>query len=344
MKLNKNYIATSLLVALCAAGFPLSAMAAEDSEAMKKAEALYKQLSNKNQKKVADAYREVIRTEPDNSKAHHRLGAVLATMDQYETAILECKQSVKLDPKSYLPHVIMGQVYANQGKWADAVKELDQAVALKPDSYRAWMDLGVVHARTNNIDEAIRVYGKAAQLKPNDPAAHLNLGVFLGNKGEHKKAIEELNSAIKLEDGKNFVTYLNLGNVYGDAKEDDKAIEAFKTSLKLNGGNALSHSGLGWAYERKGEMTQAIKEQKIAMKLAPTFPQPVYRYACVLALQGKKNEAEAEFKRAINMKAKDPFAYVEYSKFLKSQNREDEAKKLLQSVQIAKEGNGKTGN
>ena len=91
-------------------------------------------------------------------------------------------------------------------------------------------------------------------------------------------------------------------------------------------------------------MTQAIKEQKIAMKLAPTFPQPVYRYAAVLAAQGKNNEAETEFKKAINMKAKDPFAYVEYSKFLKSQNREEEAKKLLQSVQIAKEGNGKAGN
>jgi Tetratricopeptide repeat. len=50
-------------------------------------------------KEAANQFREAIRQEPNNAKAHQRLGAVLAAMNDYETAILECKQATKLDAK-----------------------------------------------------------------------------------------------------------------------------------------------------------------------------------------------------------------------------------------------------
>lgn len=341
---NKN-VGTALILSLYAAAVSPSgaAIAAEDSEAMKKADAMYARMTEKSTKQVAAAFREVIRVEPDNAKAHQRLGAVLASMDQYDTAILECKQSMKLDPKGHLPHVILGQIYANQGKMPEAAREFERAVALKPDSFRSWMDLGLANAKLNKIDDAIKAYTKASELKDKDPMPHMNLGVLFDSKGDFKKAIDEGNLAVKLDGSKNPLILMNLGNIYADAKEDDKAIEAYKGSLRLDR-SPLAHCGLGWVYERKGDLTAAVKEQKIAMKMAPEYPRPVYRHASILAAQGKVKEAEVEYKRALNLKAKDPMAIVEYSNFLKSQNREAEAKKLLQSAQIAKEGNSKAGN
>ena len=113
---------------------------AEDGQSAEfnKADALYKKLKLKE---AEAAFREIIRKEPDNAKAHQRLGAVLGAMGEEETAILETKQSIKLDPKYFLSHIILGQLYANQGKMEQALEEFKTAVSLKPSSLRATLDL-----------------------------------------------------------------------------------------------------------------------------------------------------------------------------------------------------------
>ncbi|MCC6977097.1 MAG: hypothetical protein IT343_02155, partial [Candidatus Melainabacteria bacterium] len=69
------------------------------SPEFQKADALYKKLK---MKEAEAAFRDIIRKEPDNARAHQRLGAVLGAMGEEETAILETKQSIKLDPKYFL--------------------------------------------------------------------------------------------------------------------------------------------------------------------------------------------------------------------------------------------------
>ncbi|NJL71684.1 MAG: tetratricopeptide repeat protein [Candidatus Competibacteraceae bacterium] len=128
-----------LSTSLCAMTTLALPALAQESEAMKKGEAAYQKM---NLKEAAAQFREVIRQEPANAKAHQRLGAVLAAMEDYETAILECKQSIKLDGKNFLPHVVLGQVLANQGKMEEALAEFQEACKLKPTSFRSHMDLG----------------------------------------------------------------------------------------------------------------------------------------------------------------------------------------------------------
>ncbi len=62
---------------------------------------LYRKLK---MKEAEAAFRELIRKEPDNARAHQRLGAVLGAMGEEETAILETKQSIKLRPEVFFSH------------------------------------------------------------------------------------------------------------------------------------------------------------------------------------------------------------------------------------------------
>jgi Flp pilus assembly protein TadD len=107
-------LACTALLTLSVATLP--AIAQDVSDAMKKAESSYARM---NLKEAASQFREVIRMEPNNAKAHQRLGAVLAAQEDYETAILECKTAIKLDNKDFLPHVILGQILANKNKIED---------------------------------------------------------------------------------------------------------------------------------------------------------------------------------------------------------------------------------
>ncbi|MFN8553827.1 MAG: tetratricopeptide repeat protein [Candidatus Obscuribacterales bacterium] len=122
---NKLALNSALAVMFAATAFsvPLAALADEappESAQMRKAESLYGR--GKVKEAIAE-FREAIRLEPNNAKAHQRLGAALAANEDYETAILEEQQAIKLDPKYFLPHVVLGQIYANQSKIDLALKE-----------------------------------------------------------------------------------------------------------------------------------------------------------------------------------------------------------------------------
>ena len=144
---------TTLLTVIAAASISAPALAEDaGSPDFQKADALYKKLK---MKEAEAAFRDVIRKEPDNAKAHQRLGAVLGAMGEEETAILETKQSIKLDPKYFLSHIILGQLYANQNKMDLALEEFKTAVALKPTSFKATQDLGFAYAQVGKLDEAI---------------------------------------------------------------------------------------------------------------------------------------------------------------------------------------------
>ena len=200
--------------------------AKEESAIMKKAEKCYR---TGKWKEAADLFREAIREEPNNAKAHQRLGAILAGMasdnnskDTYDTAILECKQAIKLDPTYFLPQVVLGQIYANQGEMEKALECFKEAVRLKPSSFRAQMDYGLALTHLEKVDEAIAAYQAASRLDEKDMTPYLNLGVLYAQQENWPKAIESEHTALTLGQaaGSNPAgmtpAYINLGNIYAE--------------------------------------------------------------------------------------------------------------------------------
>ncbi len=350
-----------LTVAICAFslatlnGTQVSAQAPAkpDSELMKKGEDLY---SKMRLKEAAETYREVIRLEPDNDKAHQRLGAVLAGMEDYETAILEEKTAAKLNPKNFLPHVILGQIYANQAggdpkKMQEALKEFEIAVELKPTSFKARLDLGFAQAQLGQVEKAIETYKKADEIdqekvkKGNEPQRDatplLNVGVLLAQQLKYKEAIAAEEEALKIN--KNVpAIYINLGNIYAESGDNDKAVKAFEDAIKLIPARktpvnfipslANAHSGLGWVLQKKGNYSAAIAEQRKALKVAPDFGAARRRLAKALADNGEAIEAEKEYERSVKDGPKDVTTHVEYAQFLKKMGKKDQAVQHLKTA------------
>ncbi len=348
-----------LTVAICAISLAIGtaayaqSTAKPDSDLMKKGEDLYAKM---RLKEAAEVYREVIRLEPDNDKAHQRLGAVLAGLEDYETAILEEKTAAKLNPKSFLPHIILGQIYANQAgsdpnKMKEALKEFEIAVELKPTSYKAHLDLGFAQAQQGQVDKAIATYRKAdeidqAKVKKGDEPKRdatplLNLGVLLAQQSKFKEAIEAEEEALKIN--KNVpAIYINLGNIYAESGDTDKAIQSFEDAIKLIPARrtppqfipslANAYSGLGWMLQKKGNFSAAITEQRKALKVAPDFSAARRRLARALADNGEAIEAEKEYERSVKDGPKDVTTHVEYAQFLKKMGKKDQAVQHLKTA------------
>ncbi|MBX9723114.1 MAG: tetratricopeptide repeat protein [Candidatus Obscuribacterales bacterium] len=290
-------------------------------------------------KPAAELLREAIRLNPDDAKAHAQLGAALAAQvekDDYEDAIHEEQQALKLDPKSFVARIILGHIYANMQKSAEAIAILKEAVEVKPTSYGAHRDLGIAYLSAGKADESIAAFKKALEIKSDAKDAadiHCKLAVLLSKKGRTQEAISEANQLVELAP-KDAESHVVLGNILLESGDDAGSVEPFKDALKIikNHPNALS--GLGWA-QRKEDAAEAVADQQKAIKADPRFLPAYVRLGDLYADQNKTAEAEAQFKTALKLSPNDAGVGTSYAKFLAKTDRKDEAVSALKKV-IAK--------
>jgi tetratricopeptide (TPR) repeat protein len=272
-----------------------------------------------------------------------QLGAALATLaqkDDYDTAILEEKQALKLDPKSFGARIILGHIYANVNKPNEAISILKEACDLKPQSYGAQRDLGIACLTAGKVDEATAAFKKAIELNPKKEEAHLKLAGLLTLKGNYRDAIAEANEAVQLAGG-DAQAHLALANALLESGDEAGSVDSFKNALHSNKthdvlteANALS--GLGWAIASKDpgkfDMDEGILDQRKAIKMFPPFLPGYTRLAELLSRQDKNKEAEDVYKSALKMSPDDPLVGTAYGKFLDRVGRKNEARTALQKV------------
>ncbi|MDZ4836132.1 MAG: tetratricopeptide repeat protein [Candidatus Melainabacteria bacterium] len=343
----------ALVLALTTVATSSQAMAADRANddanlnpQMKKAKDFHRQGKFKE---ASDAYREVIRLEPNNAPAHQSLGAVLAGLgtiapdektrkDLDETAILEEKQAIKLDPKFHLPHIVLGQIYANQGKFEEAIKEFKTAAELKPDSFSTQIDLGQIYLKTGALDDALKAYRRATEIKPDKATAYINMGVVQQNLGDYPAAIESELKGISLQKNPYELqaASLNLANVYADSGESDKAIKYYQDAYKLNPNDVMPLSGIGWMQSAKGDYVTAIATQRKVIKQAGKnqIVESIARarMATALSRKGDTAEAEKEFQKVMITKPLHPVAVMEYGYYLEKAGRKSEAKSQFEKA------------
>jgi tetratricopeptide (TPR) repeat protein len=330
-------VAFSLLFSAASASWS----AGDPSAKLAKADELMKQ---KKAKQASDILREVISTNPENAQAHMQLGAALASLsekDDYEPAIKEEKEALRLDPKSFGARIILGHIYANQNKSAESIAILKEACDMRPASYGAHRDLGIAALAAGKIDEAIAAFKKATELKPKEEEAHLKLAILLSKKGNFRDAIAEANEACQASSGSDPEAHLALANIMLESGDEAGSIDPFKKALRTNRArnplteaNALS--GLGWAMASKNpgknDMAEGTADQRQAIKTFPPFLPAYVRLAELLSRQDKNKEAEDCYKVAIKLSPDDAGVSTSYGKFLDRVGRKDEARTILKKV------------
>ncbi|CAN7987421.1 unnamed protein product [Ixodes pacificus] len=95
---------------------------------------------------------------------------------------------------------------------------------------------GVRAAERQEIDKAIEIFSKAVQLCPRRASGYNNRAQALRIKGDVEHALEDLNNAINLSEGKGHAACQALcqrGLIYRLQKRDEEALVDFKRAAKL---------------------------------------------------------------------------------------------------------------
>jgi Flp pilus assembly protein TadD len=125
-----------------------------------------------------EAYRRVLKVDPDNLPALVNLGVTEYRLGQYDEAERLLQSSLRLKPDHPTAWLNLGILYLDRDQTMPALAALAQAVVHAPSDPVARNYLGVAAGRNGWFDAAESELRRAVELRPEYADAHFNLAVF----------------------------------------------------------------------------------------------------------------------------------------------------------------------
>jgi tetratricopeptide (TPR) repeat protein len=213
-----------------------------------------------------------IRQEPENSVAYLDRGEIYRFKGDYDHAISDFTQAIKLDPKYAVAFDRRGRIHYFKHEYDRAMADIEKALKLDPHDWEALVDRGLVYEAKGDVTHAFADYDQAIRLAPNGASsAYVDRGRLYAARGDYDNAIADNNQAIKISPN-NSIAYNNRGNCYDRRGDHDRAISDLTQAIALNPDYATAHRNRGLAYSSKGEYDRAIADLEEAIRLDPKDP------------------------------------------------------------------------
>jgi len=172
--------------------------------------------------------------------------------------------------------------YIRNFDWKDNFSLWYKTFLQNKKNFRAANNLALEYEKIGDYEKALNLYSYALTLPANiSPKSspqqlyariHNNIGNIYFKTKNYRKAIEEYNTAIKM-DPKYPQAYFNLGLLYKTINDLDKAVYYYQKAIELAPETAEYYNNLGIVYMLKDEYDEAIKMYNKALEINPNFTQ-----------------------------------------------------------------------
>ena len=147
------------------------------------------------QDEAAAEYREVLKKEPNLRGIHYRIGRLLLSGPNRDTARDEARREfeaeLKIDPGSGAVEYVLGELARQDQQTPAAVEHFRRATKLDPGFTDAFIGLGRALLEGGRSDEALAPLQVATKLQPDNPAAHFYLATAYQRSGHQEDASRE---------------------------------------------------------------------------------------------------------------------------------------------------------
>ena len=124
-------------------------------------------------------YDQAIRLKPDSAVAYFDRGNANRDLGRAQDAIRDYSATIRIDPKHPGAYGNRANRYAALGLYAQAQADYGKVIELWPDDGMAYSNRGVTYLRTNQYTRAITDFDEAIRLSPSEPEAYNNKGAAL---------------------------------------------------------------------------------------------------------------------------------------------------------------------
>ena len=239
------------------------------------------------------------------------LNAVPTKVSEAELRRIAQPHTRNLQAYEYFQRGQMALIVRQQAENATAREMFEQAIKLDPSFARAYAALALTYAGDYRnqwtsdgpaaLEKAWKLARTAHQINPDIRETYMVLGAVHLERGQHRQAIEQLETGIRLYPSY-ADAYALMGGIYAYIGEPAKTLDLLRTAMRLNpDGGYLYYLILGRAYFGLGDLEQARLHLEHALLRNPVNVEArVYMAATQLSAGNKAAAAwEAEEIRAL---------------------------------------------
>jgi tetratricopeptide (TPR) repeat protein len=237
-------------------------------------------------------------------------GAAYYTENDYDHAIADYSQAIKLDPKDAPAYRNRGLAYYQKKEYDHAIADYDKAIAIAPKFAAAYDSRGNAHRAKGELDPAIADYTQAIKYVANNSGYHIDRGNAYYAENDYAHAAADYKEAIKL-DPKDAAGYRNLGLAQSKENDYDDAIINYTKAIELDPKFAVAYDNRGDAYHAKGNAGHAVADYGQAIALEPKHASYYVDRGIAYTDEKKYGLAIADFTKAIALNAKYAWAYTD---------------------------------
>ena len=190
-----------------------------------------------------------------------------------------------------------GIAYQNKGQYDRAIQDYGQAIKLDPNFAQAFVNRGfayAIKAQTTAPWKTTTTRSSSIRIPPKLSTIAATLTWLKANTTAPSKTTIKRSSSIR-----NFAgAFNNRGVAYVHKEQYDRAIQDYDQAIRLNPNFASAFNNRGFAYSRNSQYDRAIQDYDQAIKLNPNYAKAFFNRSLAKSEKGDKAGAEADLATA----------------------------------------------
>jgi len=184
----------------------------------------------RNMGKLAEAIEDYSRAtrDPQNIAAYSRRGWARRALGDFDGALADFKQQLKLDPESAQAYQGIGTVLQDKGELKEALTQLDNALRLKPRLALIHSRIGDVKRQLGDLDGSELAYKNALGLESNHIWSKVGLAGLKRDRGDLAGAATDIEAAMT---GNCPEAFLERGAIFEMAGKEKEALKDYESAI-----------------------------------------------------------------------------------------------------------------
>lgn len=199
------------------------------------------------------------------------------------------------------------------------------------DEFQARFEWAVAEHQAGRLDRAAALYRQLLSVQPNHLDIQYLLGTLWLQKGDHRAAIEILESVRKQKEGVPEV-HNNLGIAYNAVGKTQQAEVSFLRAIELRSNFDQAIFNLASLFESTRDFVQAEYYYRLSIEIDPNDPQATFNLGQVLKELRRYADAEDCYHRVLQVRSDDEATLIALGYVQVQQNKLDEAIQSFQQV------------
>lgn len=246
----------------------------------------------------------------------------------YKLALGEQQKCLALEPAAAYAYNELGILERRNKKFKDAIGYFEKAVSYSPGWALPWANLCTTYNILESYGKAEIAGKQALKLDSNLVSAHHNLAGTYERTFNYQKAEQHYKKALRLD--KEFAdAYFSLGHVYFAQKKYADAEWAWLEYYQRDSSEYFHYVNLGEVFSKLGKNEEALRCFKKALALNPDSDPACHSLGQFLISQGNMPDAEAAFRRFVELQPTSPVGYYFLAQIARLKNQPEGVRENL---------------